>query len=320
MNKLLYVLCLGLFACGTTTNVNYPIGTTEAAIMLPESNKRIVTLNRVRLDYSVVTRDGHMSPNSTDALMGSINGFNNGIKSRKYFNNIAQISNFQQNANGIFPDSLSVEELKQVARDADFVVALEMFDQYYSDRYNIEIRRQEVGEKTYREVDYFVGRRTIYVTVGWRVYSAKTGQLLDEQVYEEDYFYEAESLRRINATQLLENNFRREMSNLGFRLGSKFASRISPTKHYTYRTIYTKGNDHLEKAAIDVRAEDWTKAEEHWQRGIKREKKRKKLAKLYHNLAMAAEKSGNLTQAKEYAKLAANQHPIGVKTQSLVGY
>ena len=178
MNKLLYLLCLGLFACGTTTNVNYPIGTTEAAIVLPESNKRIVTLNRVRLGYSVISGDGQMTPNSPDALNSCLNGFNRGIQSRKFLNNIAQTTNFQQNANGSFPDTLLLEEIKQVARDADFVVALEMFHQYYSDNYTIEIRRQEIGEKTYREVDYFVGKRTIYVTVGWRLYSASTGKIV----------------------------------------------------------------------------------------------------------------------------------------------
>ena len=320
MNKLIYILCLGLVACGTTTNVNYPIGTTDAAIVLPESNKKIVTLNRVRLNYTIVNRDGQVTPNSPDALNGSLNGFNQGIQSRKYFNSIAQISDYLNNANGYFPDSLKLEEIKQVARDADFVVALEMFDQQYSDRYTVEIRREEVSEKTYREVDFFVGRRTIYVTLGWRLYSATTGELLDEQVYEEEYFYEAESIRRTNATQLLENNFRREMTNLGNRLGSKFAARISPTNHYSYRTVYTSGNDYLEKGAQHVRAEDWVKAEDQWLKGIKRESKRKKLAKLYHNLAIASEKKGNLEQAKEYAKLAANQHPIGVRTQSIVGY
>ena len=320
MNKLLYFSFFLLFACGTTTTVNYPIGTTEAAIVLPESNKKIITLNRVRLGYSVINREGQMTPNSTDALTGGLNGFSNGIQSRRYYNNIAQVANFQQSANGLFADSLSLEEIKQVARDADYVVSLEMFDQYYSDNYTIEIRRQEVGEKTYREVDYFVGKRTIYVTMGWRLYSASTGEILDEQTYEEQYFYEAESLRRTNATQLLENNFKREMSNLGFRLGSKFAARISPTNHYTYRTIYVKGNDFLIKGAQHVRAEDWVKAEDQWLKGTKRGTKRKNLAKLYHNLAMASEKKGNLEQAKEYAKLAANQHPIGVKTQSIVGY
>ena len=48
--------------------------------------------------------------------------------------------------------------------------------------------------------------------------------------------------------------------------------------------------------------------------------KRKKLAYLYHNLAINEERKGNIEKAREYARLAANQHPVGVKTQSKVGF
>ena len=57
-----------------------------------------------------------------------------------------------------------------------------------------------------------------------------------------------------------------------------------------------------------------------WLEGLEHEVTRKKLAYLYHNLAINEERQGNIEKAREYARLAANQHPVGVKTQSKVGF
>ncbi len=320
MKKLItLVLLFSILSCGTQS-VHYPVGTSDATIKLPINNKRIVVLNRVKLPYSVQRNEQIFQPNTTRALDGILNGFRKEVKNRKYFYNVANITDYLKTANGKYPAKLTPEELKGIARDADFVVSLEMFDQAIKDVYTVEIRRQPLGDKTYKEVDFFVGKRTIFFDVGWRLYNANSGVLVDEQTYQEDYFYESEALERIRSTQLLDANFDRELRNLGNRYGKRFAQRVSPTNHYTYREIYTAGNAYLEKGAIEVRSEDWSKAEKQWLRGIRSETKRKKLAKLYHNLAIANEKSGDLEQAKEYAQLAANQHPIGVKTQGIIGY
>jgi hypothetical protein len=41
---------------------------------------------------------------------------------------------------------------------------------------------------------------------------------------------------------------------------------------------------------------------------------------LLHNLAINQERQGNTDEAKRLAAKAADQHPIGVKTQSIVGF
>jgi hypothetical protein len=319
MKNLLPLLFLILTACGTQS-VFYPTGTSEALVSFPANNKQIQLLNRINLRPTEVFNQDYYTPSLANGLNGALSGFRSEVYNRKYFTLNTSLNQFQEIGDGNFPKPLTPKQIQGAAGNADILVVLEMFDQVYRDDYRIEIRRQDLGNKTYKEVDFIVGKRTIIFKLGWKTYSAKTGTILDEKTYNEEYFYEAESLERVRATQLLNANFPKELGNLGSRLGADYASRISPTNHYTYRTIYTSGNKWLEKGAIDVRKENWNDAEQEWQRGIKQEVKRKKLAKLYHNLAILAERSGDLTQAKEYAKLAANQHPIGNKTQNAVGY
>jgi hypothetical protein len=318
--KLIAILLIfSAFGCGTQS-VYYPTGTSKATIDLPDNNGRIVVLNRVRLGVSVVSDNGFFIPNIKNGMNGALTGFRNEINNRRYFTNVANIEDYKEKADGSFPNKLTASELKNVSRDADFVASLEMLEQRYRDDYTIEIRRENLGDNVYKEVDFFVGKRTVIFNLGWRLYNAKTGEMIDEWETNDEYSYEAESRVRVNATNLLESKYPLELNNLGQRLGRDFATRVSPTNHYIYRNIYTTGNKYLENGAIDVRKEDWENAEKNWLKGVKFEKNRKKLAKLYHNLAMAEEKKGNPEKAKEYAKLASYQHPLGRKTQGTVGY
>jgi hypothetical protein len=77
---------------------------------------------------------------------------------------------------------------------------------------------------------------------------------------------------------------------------------------------------YLENGAKAAAQEKWDQAQNTWLEGVEFEVKRKKLAYLYHNLAINEERKGNTNKAREYARLAANQHPVGVKTQSIVGF
>ena len=110
------------------------------------------------------------------------------------------------------------------------------------------------------------------------------------------------------------------MYNLGAELGRQYAQRISPTKHLRTRNIFASGNIYLENGARAASQEKWDDAQDIWLEGLEHEVKRKKLAYLYHNLAINEERQGNIEKAREYARLAANQHTVGVKTQSKVGF
>jgi tetratricopeptide (TPR) repeat protein len=322
MRFILFTTITILLSACSMQRVSYQTGTSETQMTLPDNNKSVVIINRVRVPNMFQFDNGYATSNSPFAINGAISGLRGELNRRKYFTISANTSTHIKTADGIYPDSLDKSALHGITRTSDIAVSLEMFGQNIRDDYTIEIRKERIADRVYKEVDYYVGRRTIQLTMGWRLYSTVTGEMLDEQTFTDNYYYEGEALSRMAATQLLENNFRREMTNLGAKYGREYAAKISPINFYTYREIYDKGNSFLEKGSVSVRAENWEEAEEIWSKGIKGvgESNRKKLAKLYHNLAVASERKGDLEQAKEYAKLAANQHPIGVKTQSIMGY
>ena len=321
MKKSILVLSIFLASCVSTQSLSWQTGVSDATIKLPEGTKNLTLLNRVRITYPFNhTKSTVLNPNVNEVMNGALNGFRNQVRNQRFLTLFSSSDEFKYTANGNFPAQLNQTQVSQVALGSDILVSLEMFDQVISDDYKIEIRRVNLGNNTFREVDHYIGKRTVDIKLGWRLYNSKSGALIDEWKQEEKYYYEAESLERIRATNILNNNYRRELTNLGTRYGSQYASRISPTAHTISHKFYAGGNEYLNEGIAKARAEQWDEAEKIWVKGTKRETKRKKIAMAFHNLALNEERKGNNLKAREYAKLAANQHPIGVETQSIVGF
>jgi hypothetical protein len=321
MKKYLFLLAIVLSGCVSTQNITWNTGETPGTLTLPEGTKKITLLDRVTIQYPYSNANSTvLNPNVLDIQQGAINGLSNRIKNQSYLTISNYANQFKHIANGSFPPPLTKAEIQQIGSGSDVLAALEMLDQTITDKYTVEIRRENLGNNVYREVDFFIGRRNITMKLGWRLYDTKTGEVLDEWTQEDNYFYEGESRERVRATSILNANYKRELFNLGSRYGSLYASRISPTSIRTTTQLYTKGNAFLVNGIKQVRLENWDDAEAIWLNGIEQETKRKKLAMLYHNLAMNEMRKGDDAQAKEYAKLAVNQHPIGAKTQSVAGY
>lgn len=315
-----FVFLLVFSSCISTQQISYKIGSSEATLELPAESKSIALVNRMRLAYNDRNTGQTFFSNNANALNAAINGFGREVNSRRYLQYAYTGNAYLNEAGRQRAEVLNLDQIKQQSQNRDLLVSVFAFDQEFSDSYTIEIRRQNMGGNVYREIDFYIGRRTINFTLGFRLYNAKTGEIVDEQVYEEEHFYESESLERMRSTQLLNNNFNRELTALGDRYGRLYASRISPVNHFVYRDIYPSGSTWLENGSTAARSENWDQAIDQWQTGVNLDKRGKYLAMLYHNLAISAERNGNLVKAKEYAQLAANQHPLGAKTQAVVGY
>lgn len=318
--QLLILSVLFLAACASTQQVSYVTGVSQATIALPDGARNITLLNRVRLAYPYNRSTTVLDPNNPDLLNAAFNTLRSSIKNQSYLRIFSESSTLKQNANGTYPQALSASDLKQVGMGSDLVISLEKFGQQIEDTYTIDIRRENLGNNTYREVDFYIGKRTINVTLGWTLYNTKTGAIVDTWEEQDAYFYESEARTRARATQLLNINYRREMQNLGITYGRRYAARISPTEYRRNAPLYSNGNEALQKGILAVRSENWDEAEAIWERGLKREQKRRKRAMLLHNLAINQERKGNTDEARRLAAQAAEQHPLGVETQSIVGF
>lgn len=310
-----------LFCCASTEQVTWKTGVTQAEIELPADAKTVTILNRIRLAYLYnKTNSTVLNPNNLNVVNGALAGVKNRLNSQQYLRIIETNSSYPVTANGKFPQLLNVSDVRNVARGGDLVLVLAMFNQSITDDYKIEIRRENLGNNTYREVDHFIGRRSIPVKLGWRLYDAKTGNLIDQWEQKEEYYYEAESRVRLGATSLLDANYQKELNNLGNKHGLRYAIRISPTSHIRTMKIYTSGSAALTEGARFAKADEWENAVKTWVSDVRIETKGRAKAMLYHNLAISAERAGDNIQARKYAKQAASYHPLGAETQSLVGF
>lgn len=317
----LFAIAIFIAGCASTEQVAWRTGITQAEIELPPDAKSIAILNRVRLAYPFNrTNSTVLNPNIPNVVNGALAGVRDRLNSQQHLRIIGTNNNYSVTTNGRFPQQLSVSDVRSVAKGGDLVLVLSMFSHSISDDYKLEIRRENLGNNTYREVDHFIGRRSIPVKLGWRLYDAKTGNLIDQWEQTEEYFYEAESRVRLRATNLLNANYQKELSNLGRKHGLRYASRISPTSHIRSMKIYSSGGSTLAEGSRYARADDWENAVNTWVSGVTSEKKGRVKAMLYHNLAVSAERSGVNIQARKYAKQAASYHPLGAETQSLVGF
>ncbi|MGB1037533.1 MAG: DUF6340 family protein [Bacteroidia bacterium] len=317
----LLLLAVLISSCASTQDISWRTGTTSSLIDLPAEARTVTVLNRVRFSYPynrVIS--SFPNPNRTEIADGAIQGLSRQVRSQNYLTINSIIADYKTVANGRFPNSLSKSEVINAARGSDILISLEKFDQSISDDYRIQIDRIELGRGVYKEVDLFIGKRSIDVQLGWRMYDGKTGEILDAWEQQENYFYEAESRERIRATNILNTEFKKELTNLGVRHGRRYGSRVSPTAHKRSMKLYASGNLYLEQGIKFIHANNWESAEKEWIKGIKKSHKRKQKAMLYHNLAVSYERKGDNNQARSYARLAASQHPLGVETQSLVGF
>ncbi|MDB4160958.1 DUF6340 family protein [Bacteroidia bacterium] len=320
MKKQLIILLTLLSACASTQQVSYVTGVSQATVTLPEGARKVTVVNRVRLAYPYNKSTTLLNPNNPNLLNAAFSTLQSSIQNQGYLRILSQSNAFKQNANSIFPTPLSTLDLKQMATGSDLVISLEKFGQRIEDTYTIDIRRENLGNSTYREVDFYIGKRTINVSLGWKLYNTETGEVIDTWEEKDNYFYESEARTRVRATELLRANYRRELQNKGNKYGRRYAARISPTVNRRTVPLYSNGNEALQKGILAVRGKNWKEAKKIWTNGLLYEEKRRKKAMLLHNLAINQVRKGDVDKARRFAAQAAEQHPLGVKTQGLVGF
>lgn len=168
--------------------------------------------------------------------------------------------------------------------------------------------KQKDGTETVR-ISY-TAQRTLRVNVGWRLYDPKVRAVLDETIitdFNEDRGYG-------NTQQAATNNLTNAYNvtrKISATIGEKYGMRIAPVWTMVSRTFYNTakgaGQEPMERADRFVKSGDWDEAANIW-RGLVDSADPKTAGRAAHNLALAAERKGNLPGALEWAKKAYSQY------------
>ena len=282
--------------------------------MLPQNIKTMALVNRFKpekgkgflnvLEGALTGENVGQDRNGAEA---SLQGLTNFMAGSPRYRTIRPAAQVEGHGRGTFPDPLSVDQVKKICTDynADALVTIEAFDSDQSRSCSQETRTVKRDGQEITEVYYDADQR-VTVYVGWRMYSAETGTLLDEFRMVEEVHFDAEgaseelAYRNLPSTELM-------VADLGAITGEAYALRIAPIYLMVDRQYYTGGTTALKLGRDKVRMGDWEGADKHWDVAMTNEKEKIQGRGLY-NKAVAAEVRGDLDKAYELAMEAFNRY------------
>lgn len=278
-----------------------------ADITLPEEVKSIALVNRFRpekgkgflnvLEGALTGEQIGMDRNGAEV---SLEGLTYTLAGSPRFTTVRPNIELEGWGRAAFPQPIAPEQVKQICRDynSQALVTIEAFDS--DPTRSCEQRTREVKRdgETVTET-YYIAHQWINVTVGWRMYSAETGTLMDEYRMQESVAFDAEGRSELAAYLQLPSKSRM-VQEMGRVTGEAYSLRIAPIYLTVARDYYHKGSDALKAGRTRLRMDDWQAAEALWDQDLDHEKDKVRGRALF-NKALAAEVHGDLETAKELA-------------------
>lgn len=208
-----------------------------------------------------------------------------------------------------FEPPLPREEVERICRQygADALITIEMYDSdnYISTGARTEKKKDKDGKE--RTETYYIADMRTQVRIGWRVYDAKQGRILDEFTTMED----ASSDARGNTEDQARRNLpAREgiTQTVSHAAGEMYGMRIAPVWITVSRNWYSKGKGNaktdMDRAARYARAGDWERATDIWNGLVNGPVDDKNRGRAAFNMAVAYEREGKLRLALDWAQAA----------------
>lgn len=180
------------------------------------------------------------------------------------------------------------------------IIALEAFD---SDSFTDVTKRIVTETRDGKEVKraVFTAERTTNVVTAWRYYDVVNRQVIDDvRTFDSTRTWREEGPTSVAAMARLPNQ-RASVAMVGEMAGVEYAMRVAPSYVWVSRTYYGKGHPELKRARNSVRAMDWNDAITVWTELHRSSSDVKVKGKSAYNLALAAERAGDLQGAAGWA-------------------
>lgn len=308
-------LALLLLAAGCATSSISIQVLVPADIMVPQDIKMLALVNRYRPEKKegvlnvlegAVTGEGiGQDRRSAEA---ALDGLTTALAGSPRFTITRPAVELRGTGRGDFPDPLQVTEVQEICRkaSAQSLVTIEAFDSDQSVACTTQVRERKNKAGETEKYTVFCATKKINVTVGWRMYNATNGALIDQFRMVEQVGFNAEGPTEQQAISNLpqgESVTRR----IGEVTGAAYSARISPTWMWVSRSYYKAGNDLLKRGKQKVKFNDWEGAEKLWTHSLDDAKPRN-VGRAMYNLALAEEMKGELETAAEKAKQAGTKY------------
>jgi hypothetical protein len=310
MLALVVLLSQGCATAGINIQVLVP-----AQISVPADIQMLALVNRYRpekgqgalnvIEGALTGENIGQDRRSAEAALG---GLTNALAGSPRFTITRPAIELKGTGRGDFPDPLPLAEVSDICAksNAQALVTIEAFDSDQNIQTNPVQRERKTKEGNVEKYTVWQAQKSINVTVGWRMYEAKSGALVDEFRMYETVRFSAEG----NTQSLATNNLPQGEAvtqEIGRVTGSKYSQRISPTWLWVNRMYYKTGNDQLKAGKRCVKFKDWEGAETQWQNALA-DPKLKNQGRAMYNLAFAAEMRGDLDEALKNANEAGQKY------------
>lgn len=211
---------------------------------------------------------------------------------------------------GYFPDRLNPEEVSRICKQqgAQALVALEAFDHDISR--SIVKNQEKIKDKGGNMVtrDVFSARKLVRMKVGWRIYQADNGAIIDEHTMFNQMNFERRDANQFQAMAMLPSSMDC-VPQVGNAAGRDYATRVAPYWTTLHRSYYKKGKSaNISAGARNAEFQEWENAASKWIQDVDHPDP-KTSARACYNMAVASEALGRNEVARDYARKAYDKHP-----------
>lgn len=316
--SILFTLIIVVFSFSSCTRTVRLQVMRPAMIDVPKDIQSIATANRYKPDkenrvWSILEGlvSGEGIGRDRRGAEACLEGFSNVLMVSPRFKFAQLAIDLRGTGTANFPDPLATDEVKRLCEIAksDALVTIEAFDSDSRLEYGTRNKRERVNNVNVN-VTYQTVVAVIRVTVGWRMYRASDGAIIDQFRMEETIRYNKEGRTRQDAQSRLP---RRDamVREIGRTVGDKYATRISPAWFWINREYFgrAKGAPDMKMARKSASANDWETAAKIW-KPITDQPNPKTAAKAMFNMAVASEVLGDLNAAVSWSE---NSYKTGNK-------
>lgn len=202
------------------------------------------------------------------------------------------------------PDPMSLTLIKSIAKKhrADAVLSIDKFDSDFITT-NARIKDKKDPEDTTKRIAQYQVTGVATVKTYIRVYEAKSGEILDEIKFTDDFTWSAKGTSIAKAMMQLMNK-QKAINEVGYRTGLAYGRRIAPTEVAVTRQLYKrpKGDNNFDRAVRKAEVADWYGAIRDFEMVLVGSSEQKMKAKAAYNLAVCHEVLGELEKAEGRAQ------------------